>query len=163
MVVGASESRASRLVFPASKPLRAPFLHPLLKSPWAALRRPESVPKTCPQAVVLLDGFMRSVTLLFGAWGGWPITLAPVAARASHKVISDRNAKEKFAPVSARSVLDKVVSLPVTEWSYKSDADVRHIGPMAQDFHAAFDLDGADDKHIAVVDEAAWRWPPFRD
>ena len=29
----------------------------------------------------------------------------------------------------------------------------KHIGPMAQDFHAAFQLDGADDKHISVVDE----------
>ena len=31
--------------------------------------------------------------------------------------------------------------------------DVQHIGPMAQDFHAAFGLNGADDKHISVVDE----------
>jgi hypothetical protein len=28
---------------------------------------------------------------------------------------------------------------------------VRHIGPVAQDFHAAFNV-GADDKHIATVD-----------
>ena len=28
-----------------------------------------------------------------------------------------------------------------------------HLGPMAQDFHAAFGLNGADDKHIATVDE----------
>jgi hypothetical protein len=69
------------------------------------------------------------------------------------RLTSDRNAKENFAPVSARAVLDKVVSLPLTEWSYKSEAGARHIGPMAQDFHAAFGLDGADDKHIAVVDE----------
>jgi trimeric autotransporter adhesin len=68
-------------------------------------------------------------------------------------LVSDRNAKEKFTPVSVRSVLDKVVSLPVTEWSYKSDADVRHIGPMAQDFHAAFELNGPDERHISVVDE----------
>jgi predicted nuclease with TOPRIM domain len=31
---------------------------------------------------------------------------------------------------------------------------VQHIGPMAQDFRAAFGLDGADDKHISVVDES---------
>ena len=30
---------------------------------------------------------------------------------------------------------------------------VRHLGPMAQDFHSAFGLDGKDDKHISVVDE----------
>jgi hypothetical protein len=47
-----------------------------------------------------------------------------------------------------------VASLPVTEWNYKTDqAGVQHIGPMAQDFQAAFGLDGKDDKHISVVDE----------
>ncbi len=69
------------------------------------------------------------------------------------RLTSDRNAKENFTPVSGRAVLDKVVSLPLTEWNYKSDAGARHIGPMAQDFYSAFGLDGSDDKHIAVVDE----------
>jgi hypothetical protein len=67
---------------------------------------------------------------------------------------SDRNAKGNFTAVNSREVLDKVASLPVTEWNYKADSkDVQHIGPMAQDFHAAFGLDGNDDKHISVVDE----------
>ena len=66
---------------------------------------------------------------------------------------SDRNAKENFAAVNAQAVLDKVVALPVSEWNYKSDKQAEHIGPMAQDFHAAFGLDGTDDKHISVVDE----------
>lgn len=67
---------------------------------------------------------------------------------------SDRNAKENFSTVNALAVLAKVASLPVTEWNYKSDnKEVQHIGPMAQDFQAAFQLDGADDKHISVVDE----------
>ena len=66
---------------------------------------------------------------------------------------SDRNAKENFTAVNAREVLAKVASLPVTEWNYKTDTkDVQHIGPMAQDFQAAFQL-GTDDKHISVVDE----------
>ena len=66
---------------------------------------------------------------------------------------SDRNAKENVAAVDAQAVLDKVVALPVSEWNYKSDKNAEHIGPMAQDFHAAFGLDGMDDKHISVVDE----------
>jgi len=37
------------------------------------------------------------------------------------------------------------------EMSFKSNASNRHIGPMAQDFYAAFKL-GTDDKHIATVD-----------
>ena len=69
---------------------------------------------------------------------------------------SDRNAKEHFKPVSGREVLDKVARLPITEWQYKgqdkqpSDG-TRHIGPMAQDFHAAFGT-GRDDKHITSMD-----------
>jgi hypothetical protein len=67
---------------------------------------------------------------------------------------SDRNAKENFKPLDSQAVLARVASLPVTEWNYKTDqVGVQHIGPMAQDFHAAFQLDGADDKHISVVDE----------
>ena len=51
-------------------------------------------------------------------------------------------------------MLEKVTALPITEWKYKVEADgTEHIGPMAQDFHAAFGLNGADDKHIATVDE----------
>lgn len=65
---------------------------------------------------------------------------------------SDRNAKENFKPVNPRAVLDKVAALPLREWTYRTDADhAPHLGPMAQDFHAAFGL-GADDKHIATVD-----------
>jgi hypothetical protein len=68
---------------------------------------------------------------------------------------SDRNAKENFTPLDARMVLARVAALPVTEWNYKDDAaDKKHIGPVAQDFQAAFGLDGADDKHISVVDES---------
>jgi len=67
---------------------------------------------------------------------------------------SDRNAKENFQPLNRQALLAKVVALPVTQWNYKTDeAGVQHIGPMAQDFRAAFGLDGADDKHISVVDE----------
>ena len=65
---------------------------------------------------------------------------------------SDRNAKENFAPVQPREVLEKVAALPLSGWNYKEDKGTRHIGPMAQDFYAAFNV-GPDDKHIATVDE----------
>jgi hypothetical protein len=66
---------------------------------------------------------------------------------------SDRQAKENFVSVDPQVVLAKVASLPVTEWNYKlDDQGVQHIGPMAQDFQAAFKL-STDDKHISVLDE----------
>jgi hypothetical protein len=76
-----------------------------------------------------------------------------VVAATSFNSTSDRNAKENFSSVSAEQILDHVLALPVTRWNYKMDADKDHIGPMAQDFHAAFGLNGGDDKHISLVDE----------
>ena len=64
---------------------------------------------------------------------------------------SDRNAKENFKPVQPAEVLAKVAALPISEWQFKTDPSMRHIGPMAQDFYAAFQV-GPDDKHIATVD-----------
>ncbi len=49
-------------------------------------------------------------------------------------------------------MLDKVASLPITRWNFKTDQVTEHIGPMAQDFHGLFNV-GTDDKHIATVDE----------
>jgi hypothetical protein len=67
---------------------------------------------------------------------------------------SDRNSKRDFTAVNPVEVLAKISALPISEWQYKVDAaEVRHIGPMAQDFHAAFGLNGGDDKHISTVDE----------
>jgi hypothetical protein len=66
--------------------------------------------------------------------------------------LSDRNAKERFEPVDGKEMLEKVTSLPITRWSYKTDPASRHLGPMAQDFYAAFGV-GTDEKHIATVDE----------
>jgi hypothetical protein len=67
---------------------------------------------------------------------------------------SDRNVKEDFSAIRPAAILEKVTALPITQWSYKADShDVLHLGPMAQDFHAAFGLNGGDDKHISVVDE----------
>jgi hypothetical protein len=65
---------------------------------------------------------------------------------------SDRNVKEGFEPVDARSVLERVAALPITRWHFTNDTATAHLGPMAQDFYAAFNV-GGDDKHIAVVDE----------
>ncbi|QGX96788.1 tail fiber domain-containing protein (plasmid) [Roseovarius faecimaris] len=66
---------------------------------------------------------------------------------------SDKNAKMAIVPVDPQEVLQKVAALPVSSWMYKDNADlgIRHMGPMAQDFHAAFGL-GASDKGISSLD-----------
>jgi hypothetical protein len=66
--------------------------------------------------------------------------------------MSDRNLKENFTPVDTRAVLEKVSLLPITEWNLKSQpAEVRHLGPMAQDFMDAFGL-GEDECMIGSTD-----------
>lgn len=67
---------------------------------------------------------------------------------------SDRNAKTKIHPVDGKAILDQVDRMPVSWWVFKDDPKKNHVGPMAQDFHAAFGLDGDDDKHINLTDIA---------
>jgi hypothetical protein len=82
----------------------------------------------------------------------YPLQIVGSCAATTFVTLSDRNAKENFKPVSARDILAKVAALPLSRWNYKEDKTQEHIGPMAQDFHFAFDV-GPDDKHITTVDE----------
>ena len=66
--------------------------------------------------------------------------------------ISDRNAKHAIVSVDSDAILQSVAGLNISQWSYKDDpANARHIGPMAQDFHAAFGT-GESDQCIPTVD-----------
>ena len=65
---------------------------------------------------------------------------------------SDRNLKDNIVPIDSRSVLERVAHLPITQWKMKAEpAGRKHIGPMAQDFYAAFRL-GDSDRYIALGD-----------
>jgi len=65
---------------------------------------------------------------------------------------SSREKKMAIKQVDAESVLDKVLSLPISEWSYKHDGEkVRHMGPMAEDFADHFGL-GSNSKDISSID-----------
>lgn len=65
---------------------------------------------------------------------------------------SDRNLKSDFNMLDGEDVLRKIASLPVTTWRFNDEkAGVRHAGPMAQDFYAAFGL-GDSDRMIGYTD-----------
>jgi trimeric autotransporter adhesin len=65
---------------------------------------------------------------------------------------SDVNRKHRFETVDGEVILDRLAALPISTWSYRlEDSTVRHLGPTAQDFRAAFSL-GDTDKAIATVD-----------
>jgi trimeric autotransporter adhesin len=58
----------------------------------------------------------------------------------------------RIAPVDPIDVAHRLASIPISPWKYIDDADnIQHLGPMAQDFHAAFGL-GASERHIATLD-----------
>jgi trimeric autotransporter adhesin len=74
------------------------------------------------------------------------------AGGGSWNSVSDRSLKENLEPVDGRAILARVALLPITTWNYLSqEASIRHMGPMAQDFYAAFGL-GEDDVSIATLD-----------
>jgi hypothetical protein len=65
---------------------------------------------------------------------------------------SDRALKQDIVAVDAKEMLNRVLALPVSSWSFRTSPEARHVGPMAQDFMAAFHL-GIDDKTISTMDE----------
>ena len=65
---------------------------------------------------------------------------------------SDRNAKANFAAVDNVAVLNALMSIPIQTWNFNTqDAGIQHMGPMAQDFYAAYGL-GEGELTISAVD-----------
>jgi trimeric autotransporter adhesin len=65
---------------------------------------------------------------------------------------SSRSLKEDFVPVDGEDVLARVRNVPVSTWRYTEEGTgVRHIGPFAEDFHAAFGV-GVDNRSIGLLD-----------
>ena len=66
--------------------------------------------------------------------------------------LSDRNLKTDVQAIDTRALLDRLVAMPVQQWRYIGQpGEVQHIGPMAQDFAAAFGI-GENDTTISTVD-----------
>jgi hypothetical protein len=79
------------------------------------------------------------------------VFLAPGGA--SWASISDRNAKKNIRTVNDEEILDKLSRVPVEQWNYKSESDnaTPNLGPMAQDFKAAF-YPGRDNRSITTLE-----------
>lgn len=91
-----------------------------------------------------------------GAQGGptcyTPTSTQPSCPPGCPACVSDRNVKRDIVPVDPQAVLDRLASIPVSTWSYKSDdPSVRHMGMMAQDFYGEFGL-GNTDKAFNPID-----------
>ncbi len=85
------------------------------------------------------SGFVTSGVSLAAGSGSW-------------SSLSDRTLKTDVEPIDASAILTKVASLPLNSWRYQAQHNgTRHIGPMAQDFYAAFGV-GDDSRHITTID-----------
>ncbi|QAY77680.1 tail fiber domain-containing protein [Sphingosinicella sp. BN140058] len=68
---------------------------------------------------------------------------------------SSRTTKQNFVGVDGADILAKVRTMALSTWNYTSEGPgVRHIGPMAEDFYAAFGL-GTGSTSIGVQDLAS--------
>ena len=103
------------------------------------------------QAVTSLNGLTDAITLVAGS--GITVGTSGNAIVISAAVGSDRNIKTDFTTVEPAEILAKLAALPIAGWRYTNEAPgIRHVGPVAQDFKAAFGL-GHDEKLIEYVDE----------
>jgi hypothetical protein len=67
---------------------------------------------------------------------------------------SSRYTKENFSIVKGSDVLSRLRKIPVSTWNYISEGrEVRHLGPMAEDFYKQFNL-GVGNTSIGVQDLA---------
>jgi hypothetical protein len=65
---------------------------------------------------------------------------------------SSRALKADFAAVDRAALLQTLATLPIATWSYRAEGSgVRHLGPTAEDFYAAFGL-GDGGAAIGTVD-----------
>ena len=66
-----------------------------------------------------------------------------IEGQVAYTFSSDRNKKENFQPVDGEEVLRKIRQFNLTSWNYigQDAKTLRHYGPMAQDFYAAFGHD----------------------
>ena len=71
----------------------------------------------------------------------------------SFKATSSRELKTAFEALDSYEVLAKLDELPVTSWRYKTETeDVRHFGPVAEDFQRLFGLgDGHSIANVAAA------------
>ena len=87
---------------------------------------------------------------LFTSAGGAGASL--YAGSGSWNTLSNKDFKANLAPVDNRAILARLTAMPISTWNYTTqDASIRHLGPMAQDFSAAFHV-GENDTTISTVD-----------
>ena len=67
---------------------------------------------------------------------------------------SSRENKKQIKSLHYENILEQLDTLPIHQWTYKHEQDnIKHIGPMAEDFYQAFQL-GSSSKGISSLDSS---------
>jgi hypothetical protein len=104
------------------------------------------------QFKVRATGGVTFLTAMNSLLGGGTAGVYLTSGGSTWYTVSDRNAKEHFVPVNGNNLLARLSAIPMSTWNYKEGGPrFRHMGPMAQDFYAAFGL-GDGDKSISEID-----------
>ncbi len=95
---------------------------------------------------------MVFVSAVDGGTGDSTAGVELAAGGGSWSSLSSRDGKANVDKVDGREVLERLRDLPIATWNYKAqDESIRHIGPMAQDFSAAFGV-GEKETMITTLD-----------
>lgn len=116
-----------------------------------------SQPQYLNEALSYATGFPPIKPVVQGTGGGAQLGAAAIGGGSSIAtalilagVLSDRNAKEDIIDLEPEVVSEGLKKLPIKRWKYKGDK-TSHIGPMAQDFSAAFGVGDGHTIHLADV------------
>jgi hypothetical protein len=120
----------------------------MLEADFPEYRRLEEIRQEAEE----VRGHYMNLMALDPAGGAFDYYVRPKCDGGYYTRASDRNLKEYITPINEYDILTRLADVPIESWNYKGqNPSIRHIGPMAQDFAAAFDV-GEDDKHISMVD-----------
>jgi len=102
---------------------------------------------------VRATGGVRLVSAINAGTGAPTAGVSLAAGATAWGVISDRALKKNFQAVDNQGILDRLAAMPIQQWNYQweNDAATPHLGPMAQDFKAAF-YPGRDDRNITTLE-----------
>jgi hypothetical protein len=64
---------------------------------------------------------------------------------------SSRELKENFRELDGEELLGKIARMSITEWNYKTNPEIKYIGPVAEEFAEAFHLNSDDPGGINTI------------
>ena len=103
------------------------------------LNRPDFASAADDEFAARASGGFRFVSAFDSGDGAITAGVKVAAGGTSWTSISDRRLKENYAEVDTERALAALVEMPVRSWNVRAQRDdLRHVGPVAQDFNESF-------------------------